>query len=66
MRLWDNFFLEGTIYIIKTALGILKYFELELKLSTFDEIITHLKSKRVEVNETFLFETIEIMNVLTK
>ncbi len=64
MRLWDNFFLEGEIFAIKTALGILKYFELELKLSTFDEALKLLRQKKLDVNETFLFETIDIMNVI--
>ena len=35
-RIWDNFFLDGEIFTVKVGIAILKYFELELKLSTFD------------------------------
>jgi len=38
-RLWDCFLIDGEIYAIRAGLGILKYFEIELKLSTFNDII---------------------------
>jgi cytohesin/brefeldin A-inhibited guanine nucleotide-exchange protein len=31
-RLWDNFLLEGEIYIFRVAMGYLRYFQLELKV----------------------------------
>ena len=31
-RLWDNFLLEGEIYVFKVAIAYLKYFQLELKV----------------------------------
>lgn len=31
-RLWDNFLLEGEIYIFKVAISYIKYFQLELKV----------------------------------
>jgi hypothetical protein len=37
LRIWDNFLLEGETYIIKVGVGIIKYFEVELKVSTFEE-----------------------------
>jgi|LakMenEpi03Aug12_release.lakeMendotaPanAssembly.Ray.scaffolds.fasta_scaffold913296_1 hypothetical protein len=41
-RIWDTFLIDGEIYAIRAALGILKYFETELKLSTFNEAINIL------------------------
>jgi hypothetical protein len=35
-RIWDNFFLEGEIYLFKVAIAIIKYYEFELKMSTFE------------------------------
>eukprot|EP00825_Cyclidium_porcatum_P032273 TRINITY_DN3451_c0_g1_i2.p2 TRINITY_DN3451_c0_g1~~TRINITY_DN3451_c0_g1_i2.p2 ORF type:complete len:100 (-),score=31.55 TRINITY_DN3451_c0_g1_i2:42-341(-) len=29
MRIWDNFLLEGEVFVIKTAISILKYYEIE-------------------------------------
>ena len=46
MRIWDNYLLEGEIFAIKTSLAILKYFEIELKLATFDEAVKILKYKK--------------------
>ena len=34
-RIWDNFFMEGEIFMFKTSIGILKYYQLELKMDTF-------------------------------
>jgi len=31
-RLWDNFLLEGEIYLFKVAISYIKYFQLELKV----------------------------------
>jgi hypothetical protein len=42
-RIWDNFLYEGEIFIFKCALGIIEYFQLELKMSTFDEATTLLR-----------------------
>lgn len=55
MRVWDNFLLEGTVFAIKTSLGILKYFEIELKMSTFDDAVKIIKRRPKEINESLLF-----------
>jgi len=44
-------------------LGILKYYELELRISTFDEAINILKELPMETNEERLFKIIEDINV---
>lgn len=64
-RIWDCFLLEGEVYAIKTALAILKYFELELKMLTFDGAINFLKESR-DVNEEILFNLIEDVKVSWK
>lgn len=35
LRIWDNFLLEGEIYLFKVGLTIIKYYEIELKMCTF-------------------------------
>jgi len=37
--------LDGEVYALKVGLGILKYFEIELKLSSFDEAVSILLFK---------------------
>jgi len=44
----------------------LKYFELELKMLTFDKAITFLKKIPKEVNEELLFNLIEAVSVTWK
>ena len=44
-------------------MGILKYYELELRISTFDEAINILKELPMETNEERLFKIIEEINV---
>lgn len=61
-RIWDCFFLEGEVYGVKVGLGILKYYELELRLSTFDEAVNLLKDMK-NTNETILFQYIEEISV---
>lgn len=61
-RIWDCFFLEGEVYGVKVGLGLLKYYELELRLSTFDEAVTLLKEVK-NTNEAMLFKYIEEINV---
>lgn len=34
-RIWDNFLLEGEIYLFKVGITIIKYYETELKMCTF-------------------------------
>jgi len=61
-RIWDSFLIDGEIYAIRTGLGILKYFELELKLSTFNETINILLQKQ-EIDEDCLLNTVESVQV---
>ena len=35
-RIWDNFFLEGEIYAVKVGLALIEFFQLELKMSSFE------------------------------
>ncbi len=35
LRIWDNFLLEGEIYLFKVGIALIKYFEIELKMCTF-------------------------------
>lgn len=38
-RIWDTFLIDGEIYALRVGLGILRYFENELVMSTFNEAI---------------------------
>ena len=62
-RIWDSFFVEGEAYAMKVSLGILKYYEMELRLSTFDEAIKILKNIPMETNEERLFQLINNMQL---
>ena len=55
--------MEGEVYGVKAGLGILKYYELELRLSNFDEAVTLLKEIK-NTNEPMLFKYIEEINVI--
>lgn len=37
LRIWDNFLLEGEIYLFKVGISIIKYYEVELKMCTLHE-----------------------------
>jgi GTPase-activating protein len=62
-RIWDCFFLEGDVFAIKTALAILKYFELELKMLTFDGVTNFLWKLPKDMDEEMLFDLIEKINI---
>jgi cytohesin/brefeldin A-inhibited guanine nucleotide-exchange protein len=38
-RLWDNFLLEGEIYMFKVGIAYIKYYQLELKMSAFNDVM---------------------------
>lgn len=62
-RIWDNFFLEGEIFAYKCSLAIIDFFQLELKMSTFDDAIKLLKSAPHLLVEEHLFEIIEDIKI---
>ena len=62
-RIWDCFLLDGEVFAIKTALGILKYYDLELKMMTFDAAVKFLKKAPQSMNEKQLFNIIEGLQV---
>lgn len=55
--------LEGEIVAMKTGVAILKYFELELKMKTFDGAVKFLKELPRDIDEDQLFKYIEKVNV---
>lgn len=57
-RIWDNFFMEGEIYLFKVAVAIIKYYEFELKMSTFEEAV-RLLSHPKETSEVLLFDILD-------
>ena len=36
LRIWDNVLLEGEIYLFKVGIALIKYYEVELKMCTFN------------------------------
>ncbi|CAK74100.1 unnamed protein product (macronuclear) [Paramecium tetraurelia] len=58
-RLWDNFLLEGEIYLFKVGICYLKYFQIELKMSNLDEVVRILTNWQPEVNEDYFFIQID-------
>jgi hypothetical protein len=63
-RIWDQFLLDGEVFSIKLGLALLKYFELELKMSTFVEASKFLKKIPVHINEDYLFSLVDHYNVI--
>ena len=63
-RIWDNFFLEGEIFMFKTAIGILKYYELELKMDSFAEALEFLRKLPNDLCEPHLFKIISKLKVI--
>ncbi len=43
LRVWDNFMLEGELYLFKAGIALIKYYEVELKMCTFNEGLKMLK-----------------------
>ncbi|CAD8180454.1 unnamed protein product [Paramecium pentaurelia] len=58
-RLWDNFLLEGEIYLFKVGICYLKYFQIELKMSNLDEVVRILTNWQPEINEDYFFIQID-------
>ena len=62
-RIWDCYLLDGEVYAIKTGIALLKYFELELKMCTFEEAVKLLKTPNHDINENVIFNLIEKIDV---
>lgn len=55
--------MDGEIYAIRVALGLLSYFENELMMSTFNEAISILLYPQ-KVNDELLIDSIESVEVI--
>ena len=64
-RIWDCFLLEGELFAIKIAIGLLKYFETELRMLTFDKAIKFLKKLPEAIDEEILFNITERISSIT-
>jgi len=53
-RIWDIMFLEGSDYLFKVALAILKIYELDLLALDFEDIMLYLKNRTGTLDETLL------------
>ena len=58
LRIWDNFLLDGEIYLFKVGLTIIKYYEIELKMCTFHEGLKILRFPK-ETSAPLFFEILE-------
>eukprot|EP00357_Protocruzia_adherens_P030422 CAMPEP_0114996366 /NCGR_PEP_ID=MMETSP0216-20121206/14262_1 /TAXON_ID=223996 /ORGANISM="Protocruzia adherens, Strain Boccale" /LENGTH=1486 /DNA_ID=CAMNT_0002360545 /DNA_START=178 /DNA_END=4638 /DNA_ORIENTATION=+ len=58
-RIWDNYFLDGEIFALQTALGILKYYERRLRYDSFNNILFLLRNIPIDIEENRLFDMIE-------
>jgi cytohesin/brefeldin A-inhibited guanine nucleotide-exchange protein len=73
MRIWDNFVLEGELYLFKVGIALVKYYEIELKMCTFNEglkmlkftkgtscvLFFHILEEEIDVKEQYYDEYIE-------
>ncbi|KRX09995.1 Sec7 domain [Pseudocohnilembus persalinus] len=62
-RIWDCFFLEGEVFAIKVAMGILQFFQLELKMSTFQRAQNILQNIPDILTEEHLFDIIQNIDI---
>jgi cytohesin/brefeldin A-inhibited guanine nucleotide-exchange protein len=46
LRIWDNFILDGEFFLFRAGIALLKYYEIELKMCTFNEGLKLLKYPR--------------------
>lgn len=72
-RIWDNFILEGELYLFKVGIALVKYYEIELKMCTFHQglellkaptetssvLFFHILNHEIEVTEAHYDEYIE-------
>lgn len=67
MRVWDYFFFEGTAFIYRVALGILKYGGKLLEEGEFEECLTWLTHLgKQNLNEEDLFDCIKSISFSQK
>eukprot|EP00828_Plagiopyla_frontata_P046967 TRINITY_DN8548_c0_g1_i2.p1 TRINITY_DN8548_c0_g1~~TRINITY_DN8548_c0_g1_i2.p1 ORF type:complete len:219 (+),score=33.84 TRINITY_DN8548_c0_g1_i2:2-658(+) len=62
-RIWDNFFLEGEVFVYKVGIAILMYYELELKMATFDQAQKFLKKLPSDICEEYFFHLIDEIKI---
>jgi hypothetical protein len=60
-RMWDIYFLEGDLFLYRSTLGILKYFEQRLLKSQFEDIMSFLSrlNQVSDMDENQLFDCID-------
>lgn len=58
--------MEGEIFAITVALAILKYYELELKMMTFESAVKFLRKLPEVINEKEFFKIIDSLNISVK
>ena len=61
-RVWDAYIIEGELYIIQAAVGVLKYYESELLESSFEGVLT-LLNKLPSVEEAELMQHINAVTI---
>jgi len=59
LHVWDVVFLEGEAYIVKVAVGILKYWERDLRTKSFEGIVRVLKRVPVTMDEEEFMEAVD-------
>lgn len=66
-RIWDNFLFYGQVFIFRTALGIVKFYEEQFLSESFgfEECLTMLNRPK-DIDEDKLFESIESVSIKDK
>lgn len=65
-RIWDNFFLDGEIFAMKTALALIQYRESQLTNQSYYKIIKVLRGNSNEeemIDEERLFRLIDAVDI---
>jgi len=58
-RIWDNFFLDGEVYLFRTGLALLSYFESKLIKEGHAGIKLLMNRMQEEIDEDRLFKLID-------
>lgn len=62
LRIWDNFLLEGEIYLFKVGITIVKYYSIELKMCTFQDGLKILREQK-GTSQALFFDLLETVDV---
>ena len=62
-RIWDCYLFEGEVFMLRTAVGILKLYQLKLEAGSYEEIMCHVSRLPQDISEADLFNCIASVTI---